>query len=128
MNCPSNQTFVCDKEACATKKDAAPMQSHRDRRRGERLSREWDAGEQFGSDRQRGLSHQRIDLIAFGDLFLEDIKKYRDDFLCRHNLSGIYPIWKQTESLFASFATWVQSCGYLRRRYGARSFVHAPRY
>src|SRR5712692_7480511 len=36
---------------------------------------------------------QRIDSIVFGDLFLEDIKTYRDQFLARHNLLGIYPVW-----------------------------------
>jgi uncharacterized protein (TIGR00290 family) len=34
-----------------------------------------------------------IDVIAFGDLFLEDIKIYRDQFLARHRLRGLYPVW-----------------------------------
>jgi uncharacterized protein (TIGR00290 family) len=38
-------------------------------------------------------NHPRIDSIVFGDLFLEDIKNYRDQFLARHNLKGIYPVW-----------------------------------
>src|SRR5262245_27885681 len=36
-----------------------------------------------------------IDLIVFGDLFLEDVKQYRDNFLAQHNLKGIYPIWQR---------------------------------
>ena len=36
-----------------------------------------------------------IDSLVFGDLFLEDIKKYRDEFLARHSLKGIYPIWQR---------------------------------
>ena len=34
-----------------------------------------------------------IDTVAFGDLFLADIRAYRDQFLARHNLKGIYPVW-----------------------------------
>src|SRR5229473_1822703 len=37
--------------------------------------------------------NQGIDSIVFGDLFLEDIKAYRDQFLARHGLHGIYPVW-----------------------------------
>ena len=36
-----------------------------------------------------------IDTVAFGDLFLEDIKAYRDRFLARHGMTGIYPIWQR---------------------------------
>jgi diphthamide synthase (EF-2-diphthine--ammonia ligase) len=32
-----------------------------------------------------------IDAIVFGDLFLEDVKKYRDEFLTRHKLRGLTP-------------------------------------
>jgi uncharacterized protein (TIGR00290 family) len=38
---------------------------------------------------------QDVDSIVFGDLFLEDIKLYRDQFLAKHNLRGIYPIWRR---------------------------------
>ena len=31
--------------------------------------------------------------MVFGDLFLEDIKKYRDACLKKWNFSGLYPIW-----------------------------------
>jgi uncharacterized protein (TIGR00290 family) len=41
-----------------------------------------------------------VDSIVFGDLFLEDIKTYRDQFLARHNLRGIYPIWKRGTAAF----------------------------
>src|SRR6266481_137214 len=43
---------------------------------------------------------QGIDSIVFGDLFLEDIKTYRDQFLARHNLVGIYPVWKRDTTEF----------------------------
>lgn len=43
---------------------------------------------------------QGIDSIVFGDLFLEDIKTYRDQFLARHNLRGIYPVWMRDTTEF----------------------------
>jgi len=47
---------------------------------------------------------RHIDSIVFGDLFLEDIKLYRDQFLARHNLRGIYPIWQRnTAELIREF-------------------------
>lgn len=41
-----------------------------------------------------------IDSCVFGDLFLEDIKKYRDQFLARHGLRGIYPVWLRDTTEF----------------------------
>ena len=38
--------------------------------------------------RDRGL-----DTVAFGDLFLEDVRRYRDELLSRLGLRGLYPIW-----------------------------------
>jgi len=36
-----------------------------------------------------------IETVAFGDLFLEDIKAYRDRFLASHGMTGLYPIWQR---------------------------------
>jgi len=36
-----------------------------------------------------------VSKVAFGDLFLEDIRKYRDENLARIGLTGIYPLWKR---------------------------------
>ena len=47
-----------------------------------------------------GYVDKGIDSIIFGDLFLEDIKKYRDEFLARHNLRGIYPVWLSNTTTF----------------------------
>src|SRR5260370_18750526 len=41
-----------------------------------------------------------IDSVVFGDLFLEDIKTYRDQFLARHDLRGIYPVWLRNTTEF----------------------------
>jgi uncharacterized protein (TIGR00290 family) len=43
---------------------------------------------------------QGIDSIVFGDLFLEDIRKYRDEFLARHGLRGVYPVWLRNTTDF----------------------------
>jgi uncharacterized protein (TIGR00290 family) len=40
--------------------------------------------------RQEGITH-----AIFGDIFLEDLKKYRDDRLAEVGLTGIYPLWKR---------------------------------
>ncbi len=49
-----------------------------------------------------GYRDQGIDSVVFGDLFLEDIKTYRDQFLARHDLCGIYPVWMRNTTEFIS--------------------------
>lgn len=44
----------------------------------------------FGRARQEG-----IEAIAFGDIFLEDLREYRDLLLAQAGLRGIYPLWKR---------------------------------
>lgn len=51
--------------------------------------------EAFSSYRQSG-----IDSVIFGDLFLEDIKTYRDQFLAKHSMQGIYPVWLRDTTKF----------------------------
>ena len=41
-----------------------------------------------------------IDTVVFGDLFLADIRAYRDQFLARHQLKGLYPVWLLDTSEF----------------------------
>jgi len=43
---------------------------------------------------------QGVDRVVFGDLFLEDIRAYRDQFLARHNMRGIYPVWLRDTTEF----------------------------
>ncbi len=40
-------------------------------------------------------------LSAAGDIWLEDVKKYRDDNLARIGMKGVYPIWKRNSSQLA---------------------------
>ena len=41
-----------------------------------------------------------IDEVVFGDLFLADIRAYRDALLARHHMSGIYPVWGRDTAEF----------------------------
>lgn len=41
-----------------------------------------------------------IETIAFGDLFLEDIRGYREEFLARNCLRGIFPVWRRDTKKF----------------------------
>lgn len=44
--------------------------------------------------------HQGLDAIVFGDLFLEDLRNYREQFLARHHMRGLFPVWKRETSKF----------------------------
>ena len=56
-------------------------------------------GEALSSYYDRGIK-----LVAFGDLFLEDIRAYRDRLLAKHGMTGLYPIWgKNTAKLIRDF-------------------------
>ncbi len=47
---------------------------------------------------------QGIAKVAFGDLFLADVKQYRDAHLAQLGMSGLYPIWmRDTEELVRTF-------------------------
>ncbi|MGB7493425.1 MAG: hypothetical protein WBR26_26375 [Candidatus Acidiferrum sp.] len=49
--------------------------------------------------RERGVLH-----VAFGDIFLEDLRSYREEKLSRANMSALFPIWKiDTRELAARF-------------------------
>ena len=47
-----------------------------------------------------GYVEQGIDSIVFGDLFLEDIRIYREQFLARHNMRGLFPVWHRDTTRF----------------------------
>ena len=49
--------------------------------------------------KQKGITS-----VVFGDIFLEDLKKHREDNLAKVDLKGIFPIWKRaTHELAAAF-------------------------
>ncbi len=52
----------------------------------------------------RSAQEQGIQRVAFGDIFLEDLKAYREKNLARVGMEAIFPIWKRdTKELAASF-------------------------
>jgi uncharacterized protein (TIGR00290 family) len=56
---------------------------------------EMKMAEAFSEYRRRG-----IDSIVFGDLFLADIRAYREEFLARQMMHGLFPVWKRDTSSF----------------------------
>src|SRR5471030_2286692 len=49
--------------------------------------------------KDEGITHS-----IFGDIFLEDLKKYRDERLAEIGMTGIYPLWKRdTKELINEF-------------------------
>jgi uncharacterized protein (TIGR00290 family) len=39
--------------------------------------------------------------VAFGDIFLEDLRKYREDNLAKIGMAGVFPIWKRDTAAMA---------------------------
>jgi len=51
-----------------------------------------------------GFRAQGITKIAFGDLYLADVKQYRDALLAQAGMTGLYPIWmRDTGELVRTF-------------------------
>ena len=51
-------------------------------------------------------AHPRVERIAFGDLYLADVREYRDRLLSNTRLTGMYPLWNQpTAALAEHFIT-----------------------
>jgi uncharacterized protein (TIGR00290 family) len=56
-------------------------------------------GEAFSQYRDRG-----IDTVVFGDLFLEEIRAYRERLIAKHNMASLYPVWgRDTSKLINDF-------------------------
>ena len=52
----------------------------------------------------RKFAAQGVRQVAFGDIFLEDLRSYRERNLARISMSAIFPIWKRdTRELAAEF-------------------------
>jgi len=46
------------------------------------------------------IQAQGVEHIVFGDLFLEDIRAYREERLAKAHMQGVFPLWKRdTEAL-----------------------------
>lgn len=52
----------------------------------------------------RGQLEQGIRKVAFGDIFLEDLRAYREENLARMGMTALFPIWKRdTRELIRCF-------------------------
>ncbi len=50
------------------------------------------------------LKEKGVTASVFGDIFLEDLRKYREDKLAELNLKGLFPLWKiPTDKLIREF-------------------------
>ncbi len=56
---------------------------------------EREVAEAFSEYRAEG-----VETVVFGDLFLEDVRAYREQFLARHGMRGLYPVWMRDTSEF----------------------------
>lgn len=54
--------------------------------------------EYYSNLKAKGINH-----IGFGDIFLEDLKAYRDQMLSNNGLTGVYPLWKKKTSDLANY-------------------------
>jgi uncharacterized protein (TIGR00290 family) len=54
-------------------------------------------GDLFAAQRARGVR-----TVAFGDLFLEDIRAYRDGLCARLGMAPVYPVWGRETGAFAA--------------------------
>ena len=67
--------------------------------------------------------------VAFGDIFLEDLRAYREKNLARIGMTAIFPIWKRdTRELVRSFhANQISRRRRLHRSQNPRSQLRRPR-
>ncbi|MFC3477617.1 Dph6-related ATP pyrophosphatase [Halobacterium litoreum] len=64
-----------------------------------------DAYERRMREAHEAMASEGIDTVAFADLFLEDIRAYREANLDGGALSGAFPLWgRDTEALAREFA------------------------
>ena len=76
------------------------------------------------------LKSKGIGFVGFGDIYLEDLKKYRQDRLSEVGMKAIFPLWKKNtaqlanrviDSGFKAIVTCVDS-KYLGREFAGRNF------
>lgn len=49
----------------------------------------------------RPMTGAGLRTVAFGDLFLKDIRSYREDLMARLGISSIFPVWERGTKAFA---------------------------
>jgi len=57
--------------------------------------------EQIMRDVMARYNARGIEMVAFGDLFLEDLRAYRERNLAQANMRGLFPLWKRDTARLA---------------------------
>jgi len=79
------------------------------------------------------FKHQGVSSVVIGDIFLEDLRKYREEKLAEIEMTGIFPIWKRDttelahkfiELGFKAIITCIDS-KVLPKKFVGRDFDHA---
>src|SRR5689334_11141443 len=47
----------------------------------------------------RQCAREQVDAIVFGDIFLEDLKKFRENLLQESSVNPLFPLWKINSSI-----------------------------
>jgi uncharacterized protein (TIGR00290 family) len=65
------------------------------------------SNEEYGAKMSEALvkfKQDGVENVAFGDIFLEEVRKYREDNLAQLNIKGVFPIWgRNSAELVRSF-------------------------
>ena len=59
---------------------------------------------EYQNELLKALKRQRdtsVSSVVFGDIFLEDVRKYREQILEKMNMNGIFPLWKRNTAALA---------------------------
>lgn len=68
-------------------------------REGNNEEYERNMGQMMAEMKSQGINH-----VIFGDIFLEDLRKYREDNLAKAEMTAVFPLWKKdTTKLIANF-------------------------
>ena len=62
------------------------------------------SNEQYEAEMTRRLTahaERGVSTVAFGDIFLEDLRTYREENLARVGMTAVFPIWKQDTAALA---------------------------
>ena len=60
--------------------------------------------ERLMAEEMEQLKREGIFLVAFGDIFLQDLKDYREQNLAKAGMKGVFPVWKRnSRELVESF-------------------------
>jgi uncharacterized protein (TIGR00290 family) len=60
------------------------------------------SNENYESKMREALGRYRnVRAVCFGDIFLEDLRRYREDNLAKAGMKGLFPIWKKDTKLLA---------------------------